>query len=71
MLPLLCVWATRFGLLLATPLLAALPCSQPSDMEGMRRFVADAFDTLLRQAHVDAKLKTGTLGCQVRSLRHQ
>jgi hypothetical protein len=34
-------------------------------MEDMRRFVADTIDTLLRRFHVDAKLKTGILGCEV------
>lgn len=34
-------------------------------MESMRQYVADAFETMLKRAHVEAKLKTGTLGCEV------
>lgn len=31
----------------------------------MRQYVADAFEIMLKRAHVEAKLKTGTLGCEV------
>jgi hypothetical protein len=39
--------------------------SRPEDVEDMRMFVADTMDTLLRRFHIDAKLKTGILGCEV------
>jgi hypothetical protein len=46
---------------------AAAAHSKHRDMDYMRQYVAESFDIMLRRTHVDAHIKTGILGCEVRS----
>lgn len=37
-------------------------------MDDMRSYIADVFALMLKRANMDAKIKTGILGCEVLTL---